>query len=770
LGPLLANNRRKIELLNTLLFSMPGTPIIYYGDEIGMGDNFYLGDRNGCRTPMQWSPDRNAGFSRASSQRLYLPVITEPDYHYESVNVEARQQNSQSLLWWMKRLIAMRRRHQALSRGSIEFLHPENARVLAFIRRYENETMLVVANLSRHAQYAELNLSAYKGMVPAELAGPTEFPAIGELPYLLTIGGHSFYWFVLEPQRVTEVVGEPRPAESLPLLQVEKNWKELFDANGSARLARILPDFLRTRRWFGGKARRIKSVALQDRVELGDSAAGSTLAFLNVEFAEGDPENYALVLHFATGEEAARVQNEQSEAMIARLRTPAEEGILYSPLREPHFAHAMLALVGRRRKLRGVRGEVAGQPARAFHRLRGEDLEALPVNLIGAEQSNSSLIYGDRLILKLFRRLEPGLNPDYELNSYLAEQAQFRNVPPVAGKIEYRVDKSEPVTLGVLQGYVRNEGDAWKHTLDALSRYFEQIAVLPPELKQQPAPHLPLLPTEDPLPARPADQIGPYLESARMLGQRTAEMHVALAAGGGDAAFAPEPFTPFYQRSLYQSMRNLLRQAFALLRKQLPRLPEEVRGGAEHALDRENEILRQFRMMLDKKITAQRTRVHGDYHLGQVLHTGGDFVIIDFEGEPARSITERRIKRSPLRDVAGMLRSFNYAAYAALFGLAGSGAARPEDFQALESWGNLWSQCVSSTFLRAYLGAAAGASEGARFLPYKKEELEGLLRLFLLEKAVCEIRYELNHRPAWLRIPLTGIRQLLDEAGKPEAK
>ncbi len=770
LAPLLENDRRKIELMNGLLFSMPGTPIIYYGDEIGMGDNIFLGDRNGVRTPMQWSPDRNAGFSRASSQRLYLPVITEPDYHYESVNVEARQQNSQSLLWWMKRLIAMRRRHQALSRGSIEFLHPENARVLAFIRRYENETMLVVANLSRHAQYAELNLSAYKGMVPAELAGPTEFPAIGDLPYLLTIGGHSFYWFVLEPQRVTEVVGEPRPAESLPLVAVTTGWKDVFDAKHSGAFERILPDFLRTRRWFGGKARRIKSVALQDRVELGDGAAGSTLAFLSVEFAEGDPERYVLALRFAAGDEAARVQNEQPEAMLARLRTPAAEGILYAPLREPDFAHAMLDLVARRRKLRGLTGEVAGLPARAYRPLRGEDVETLPVSVISAEQSNSSLIYGDRLILKLFRKLEPGINPDYELNSFLAERAQFRNVPPVAGKLEYRAGKAEPVTLGVLQGYVRNEGDAWKQTLDALSRYFEQIAVLSPEQKQQRAPRLPLLPTEDPLPACPADQIGPYLESARMLGQRTAEMHVALASGRDDPAFVPEPFTPFYQRSLYQSMRNLLRHTFVLLRKQLPHLPDQVRHAAQQALDRESEILRQFRTMLDKKITALRTRVHGDYHLGQVLHAGGDFVIIDFEGEPARSITERRIKRSPLRDVAGMLRSFSYAAYAALFGLAGSVGARAQDFQEMESWGNLWSQCVCSAFLRAYLSTAGGAPEGARFLPYKKEELEGLLRVFLLEKAVYEIRYELNHRPAWLRIPLTGIRQLLDEAGAAETK
>ncbi len=770
LAPLLENDRRKIELMNGLLFSMPGTPVMYYGDEIGMGDNIYLGDRNGVRTPMQWSPDRNAGFSRASSQRLFLPVITEPDYHYESVNVEARQQNPQSLLWWMKRLIATRKRSLALGRGSIEFLHPENRRVLAFLRRHQEEIVLVVANLSRYAQFVELDLSAYKGMVPVEFSGRAEFPPIGDLPYLLTLGGHAFYWFALEPSRVADVVVSPASPQAHAQLQVAGDWRDMLTDKARGRLERILPDFLMTRRWFGGKGRRIKSVTIRDHIDVPHDTTGSTLLFLQVEYTEGDAENYVAPARFATGEEAASMESHHAHAILARVRTLAEEGILYSPLRNPEFGKALLEVVARRRRLRGEEGEVVGLPTRAFRNLRGDESDPIHVGLLGAEQSNSSLVYGDRLILKVFRKLEPGINPDHEINLYLAEHTEFRNIPPVAGTLEYRVGKGEPVTLGILQGYVRNEGDAWKYTLDALSRYYERVAVLPPEKRSEPLASLPLIPSDDlsgpELPEPAAELIGTYLQSAQLLGKRTAEMHLALAAGTDNAAFAPEAFTPFYQRSLYQSMRNLLSQTFVLIRKQLAKLPEQVRAEAEQAAGRENEILKRFKSILDGKITALRTRVHGDYHLGQVLHTGSDFIIMDFEGEPARSISERRIKRSPLRDVAGMLRSFQYAAYAGLLGPTASEAARPEDFQLLEPYARFWSECVSTAFLRTYLESAHSGS----FLPRKTQELEGLLRVYLLEKAVYEVRYELNNRPTWLRIPLGGILRLLTDPVGPEAK
>jgi maltose alpha-D-glucosyltransferase/alpha-amylase len=761
LAPLLENDRRKVELMNGLLFSLPGSPVVYYGDEIGMGDNIYLGDRNGVRTPMQWSPDRNAGFSRASSQKMYLPVITEPDYHYESVNVEAQQNNPQSLLWWMKRMIAMRKRYRALSRGTLEFLHPENRRVLALVRKHEDEVILFVANLSRHAQFVTLDLSPFKGMVPVELSGRTEFPPVGEQPYILTLGAHAFYWFGLEPQRVVDAEPVLVATGSIAKLEIAGSWRNLFKRENRSKLEAILPGFLRSRRWFGSKARRIKSVSIQDTVEVPNNGASSYYAFVNLEYTEGDGELYALPLSFAAAEQAQQIEQESSHAVLAWLHCEEGQGVLYGALRDPDFANSLLDGITRRRHFKGSLGEISCVPARGLRRVRGSEEKALAPTLLGAEQSNSSLLFGNRLILKLFRRLEAGLNPDLEIGTFLSEKTSFRNNPPVVGHLEYRARDGEPMTLGLLQGYVVNQGDAWQYTLDHLSRFYEQAAALPPDAFPRTDLSSGLLDADDcELPAKAQEMIGAYLESVRLLGRRTAEMHLALASAPEGDAFTPEPFTIFYQRSLFQSMRNLTVQTMELLRHKAKELPEALRQPAQRITGQEAEVLKQFRSILEGKITALRTRVHGDYHLGQVLYGGNDFVILDFEGEPARSIGERRIKRSPLRDVAGMLRSFHYAAYAALLGGTGGQLIRPEDFSVLEPWANFWQHCVSKVFLKSYLDAAGAV----RFLPSDRDELTRLLRLYLLEKAIYEIRYELNNRPNWLRIPLEGMSQLLNHA------
>ncbi len=379
-----------------------------------------------------------------------------------------------------------------------------------------------------------------------------------------------------------------------------------------------------------------------------------------------------------------------------------------------------------------------------------------------AEQSNTSVVYGDRLILKLFRRVDEGVNPDLEIGAFLTDKARFPHIPPVAGALEYRRGRGEPMTLAILQGYVPNEGDAWRYTLDILNRYFERVLAQLPEVQELTLPRAPLLElSEGEIPPLAYEMIGTYLESARLLGQRTADLHVTLASNADDPNFAPEAFTPFYQRSLYQSMRNLTDQVFELLRKRLPALPEAVRQDAQKVLGLEEEILRRLRELTERKVKAQRTRIHGDYHLGQVLWTGKDFVIIDFEGEPAHSLSSRRIKRSPLRDVAGMLRSFHYAAYGALHGQVNIGVVRAEDLPTWEPWARLWTSWVSSAFLKSYLKVAG---QGA-FLLADREELCLLLEAYLLEKAIYEVGYELNNRPDWVRFPLEGIAQLLEPSG-----
>ncbi|MGH3442991.1 MAG: maltose alpha-D-glucosyltransferase [Nitriliruptorales bacterium] len=770
LAPLLLNNRRLVELLNGLLFSMPGTPVLYYGDEIGMGDNIYLGDRNGVRTPMQWSSDRNAGFSRANPQRLYLPVIIDPEYHYETVNVEAQQNNPSSLLWWMKRLIALRRRHRVFGRGSIEFLHPENAKVLAFVREWEDERVLVVANLSRFAQAVELDLSDYKGMIPVEMFGRTPFPAIGDLPYFLTLGPHAFYWFAVDRVReeialgyrgqAEEAMAAPLPGElDVPTLRIEGRWQSLLSGRSTRVLEQALPEILQSRRWFGGKARTVRRVTLDESIQVATAGTPCVIAVVHVDYTEGESETYALPLAFAPTPHDETVVSDIPAAVLARVASKGrgDDGVLFDAMWNRDFAGALLDLVARRRRVPAPTGELRAQPSRRFRELRGPD--PLEAHILRAEQSNTSVVYDSQLIMKLFRRVEPGENPDLEISRFLTD-AGFEHTPPLAGRIELVRDHGEPLTLAVLQGYVPNEGDAWSFTLDDLGRYYEiaQSRIHDGEDERPPLPRrTPLELAADPTPDEVQNRIGPYMQSAELLGRRTAEMHLALASSE-DPAFAPEPFTTLYQRSLYQSKRTATRKTFQLLSRQARTLEPPLREEVETLVTREAEILQRYRALTQTSVGGRRTRTHGDYHLGQVLHTGRDFVIIDFEGEPARSLGERRLKRSPLRDVAGMLRSFHYAACAGLFEHVERGVAGPEDAGLLEVWTRYWYAWVSAAYLRGYLAVARGSD----VLPTDDEELATLLDAYLLEKAVYELAYEANNRPSWLRIPLQGIASLLD--------
>jgi maltose alpha-D-glucosyltransferase/alpha-amylase len=751
LAPLLGNDRRRIELMNALLFSLPGTPVLYYGDEIGMGDNFYLGDRNGVRTPMQWSPDRNAGFSRANPQRLYLPVIVDPEYHYEAINVEAQLANPHSLLWWMRRLIALRKRHPAFSRGTIEFLAPENHRVLAFLRRNEGETILVVANLSRFVQHAELDLSAYRGATPVELFGRSAFPPVGDSTYPMTLGPHNFFWFslVTEPGQFGRprqgAAGEAAEQAAVPVLAIEGSWRS-FLADGAWRdLEILLLDVLPTRRWFGGKARTLRSVEIREAIPLGESGL---LALLFVDYTDTEGETYALPLAFAP-------QTADPAAVVARLEsgTPEGTGFLYDPLGEPAFSRALLEAIARGGRFRGDQNDLVGTAGPVFAELRGEgDLEPVPLR---AEQSNTSVRFGDRLVLKLFRKLEPGINPDLEIGHFLTDETTFRHSPRVAGSLEVRQRGQEPLTLGILQEFVPNEGDAWGYTLDALGRYFDRARTGWGRGEHGPAPALAgslLDLAERELSADDLERLGTYLPNVELLGERTAELHIALASGQG-RDFVPEPFSELYQRSLFDSMRTLAKKNFRLLQQRLERLPERGREAARRVLEREEAAVERFRRLVGPKLSAERIRIHGDYHLGQVLYTGKDFVIIDFEGEPSRSLSERRLKRSPFRDVAGMLRSFQYAAYMRLAEEAAAGAASPE----LEGWALYWERWISASYLRAYLKRVRGAS----FVPGSRDELELLLDVYILEKAIYELGYELNNRPDWVWIPLRGILQIL---------
>ncbi|HUG40700.1 MAG TPA: putative maltokinase, partial [Longimicrobiales bacterium] len=771
LAPLLGNNRRKIELLNGLLMSLPGTPVLYYGDEIGMGDNVYLGDRDGVRTPMQWSGDRNAGFSRANPQKLYLPVITDPEYHFEAVNVEAQQNNPSSMLWWMKRLIALRKRFKAFSRGTLEFLQPENRKVLVFIRHHDDEHLLVIANLSRFAQAVELDLSAFEGRVPVELFGHTEFPRIGELPYFLTMGPHSFHWFQLTPERSGEQpsVELGRRPQWPHLAPAGGDWRTLVTAEDRSSLEDVLPAYLKPRRWFGGKARRIRGAEIIEAVDTSTPELPAYLALVQVSYVEGDAETYLVPMAQARGARAERLMKEQPHSVIARLggaggaSGDGKAGVLFDPTVEPEFATELLRLMGSRRKLRGWDGEVVGGLSAEYRSRRKADPGALKPHVMRVEQSNTSITFGDELFMKLFRKLDPGVNPDLEIAEQLVRKG-YQHTPEVAGELSYRRD-SRTWTLGVIKRLVPNEGDAWSFTLDALGGFFERVMSTRPETAILPMDVRAMLARAGEAPSELARELlGAYMESARLIGTRTAEMHRALASGIERKEFAPEPFSELYQRSLYQSMRNLAGRTLQTLSREMQTLPAEVRDAAGTVVDRKGEILERMRGVVGEKMDARRIRTHGDYHLGQVLYTGRDFVIIDFEGEPARPMTERRLKRSPLSDVAGMLRSFHYAAYNALADEEVRGMARHAELEGLDRWARFWVAWASAAFLGAYLEDArritGDVADG--FLPQREDQLRTLLEAHLLEKAVYELGYELNNRPDWVRIPILGIRQLLD--------
>src|SRR2546423_1406377 len=742
LAPLLANSRRKIELLNILLFSMPGTPVLYYGDEIGMGDNFYLGDRNGCRTPMQWSPDRNAGFSKANPQQLYLPITIDPEYHYEAINVENQQKNLSSLLWWTRRVIAMRKNFRAFSRGSLEFLFPENNKVLAFLRRHEEETILVVVNLSRFAQAAEIDLSRFAGCALMEVFSQNFFPAIGKSPYVITLGPHSHYWFVLRSETAASIASKER---KIPTLDSAPSVAALLENGQRARIEReVLPAYVRNCRWFGAKARTVRQMRIAEEIPVASGDDAAQIWFVEVSYLDGPTETYALPVQIARDDAARALDRATPNAVIARLHADGD-AVLHDAVYDEAFRKALFKLMTTGQSSPGERGNLVGLTSGAFPTDAKTRTPASQV--LSAEQSNSSMLFKNKFFLKLYRKLEDGVNPDVEVTRFLTERARFPNVPAFLGAIEYRRTRSEPAVVCLLQSAIANEGDAWSLTLDAVGRYYERVLTRKADLQNQTTPPGPLL----------EELIGGiYPEKAKLIGQRTGELHRALAATDENRAFAPEQFNAMAQRSGYHNMRASLRRNFDLLEKKLSALPDAFRDEAAQVLAAEDRILEQEKRILDRKANATKIRIHGDYHLGQVLYTGKDFVILDFEGEPARPLSERKLKRSALRDVAGMMRSFQYAAYSALW----QPAMRAEDVPFLERWADLWYRQMSSVFLQSYLAATAGAE----FIPPDENDFEILLEAYLLDKAVYEVGYELNNRPSWVVIPVRGIKHILGKS------
>jgi maltose alpha-D-glucosyltransferase/alpha-amylase len=539
----------------------------------------------------------------------------------------------------------------------------------------------------------------------------------------------------------------------LPEIRISDGWESALVGGSKERFENVLLGYIRQRRWFAGKARRLKTASITDVINVPGSEANSRLTTVVITYAEGEPDTYLMPIAYANAAEASHILERWPGSAIASVRHAEDDsrGLLFDALGPANFAEAMLGAIARRKRSAGGAGTLVGSTTKAFARLRGPETIRLEAQLSVAEQSNNSVIFGERLMLKVFRRLEEGVNPELEVGRFLTEKAEFPNVAPLAGSLEYRRAQGEPVTMAIIQAYVPNQGDAWQYTLTTLAHYFNSPDLL--DLEPQLLVRSIVEASRGELPDIATKTIGNYLDSARLLGRRTAELHKALACDPTDPSFAPERVSPQDQRSIYQSISGLAIRAIDLLKSQLGRLPADVRAEAQQVLELETRIPYLLRAFLARRPNTTRIRVHGDYHLGQVLYTGSDFMIIDFEGEPTRSLYERRLKRLALRDVAGMLRSFSYASQAALKAMD----VPAERMQRMEAWARFWVDCVSAAFLKSYLATTGSAS----FVPQAQDDLELQLTTMLLEKALYELRYELNSRPDWVRIPLRGILDLI---------
>jgi maltose alpha-D-glucosyltransferase/alpha-amylase len=730
LAPLLERDRRRFELMNSLLLSMPGTPVIYYGDEIGMGDNIHLGDRNGVRTPMQWSPDRNGGFSRADPAALVLPPIMDPLYGYGAVNVEAQTRDPHSILNWTRRMLAVRRRHPALGRGTLAFLYPKNRKVLAYLREHAGETILCVANVARSPQAVELDLSPFAGRVPVELNAGTLFPPIGELTYLLTLPPYGFYWFVLGKASDWPAWHTPAP-EPLPefvTLVLRDNLGKALATTAEAAITReILPQYIAKRRWFGMKDQSIESTRIAHLTNIGEAGRELLLGEIEVK-TSGGASCWQLPLAILWEDESSAAL--PNRLALARVRRGRRLGLLTDAFAMPSFAHRFVSCLAGSEQFEHADGVLRFQTTQAGCEALKITADA-EVNWLAAEQSNSSLTVGDAVMLKIYRRILPGIHPEAEMGGYLTAQG-FSHAPPLLGDVVRIAPDGASFTLAVALGFVRNQGDAWSWILDQLQRALHVL--------------VPAEPASD----TKADLLADCEAVTAAIGRRLGEMHAVLARETSEPAFAPQTAGAADVAQWGRNVEKRIAAGFDAIARARTFERDQDRERANALLSLRGDIVAAVHKLAKSGAGTLMTRIHGDFHLGQVLVASGDAYIIDFEGEPAISIAERRAKTSPLRDVAGLLRSIDYAG-ATIVERKDIGAVGVNETQRDQLVAQ-FRQRASKAFLRCYWEASSIRDGPAA---------RALLDLFLIKKAAYELAYEAANRPTWIGVPLAGLSSLV---------
>jgi maltose alpha-D-glucosyltransferase/alpha-amylase len=734
LAPLMNNERLKIELMNQLLMTLPGSSIIYYGDEIGMGDNIHLGDRNGVRTPMQWSGAANGGFSRVRPEQLYLPVIDDAEFGYGAVNVEAQSRNPSSLLQWTRRLIAMRKANRAFGRGTLRFLQPGNRKILAYLREHNGESLLCVANLARAPQAVELDLGGFKGRVPVELMGRSRFPPIGELPYLLTLGSYGFYAFRLAADVEAPIWHEERPPPpDLPVLVlVEAGWRALFAPGSSetetsqlmARQPReqlqrqIVPRFFRSQAWFLDQAQAVEKFEIGVMREWSTESGSWLLATVDVVLLNGETHRYAIPLAMIWEDEDEARATALLHAALAKVRRRARVGVLFDAFWDDAFCCALVRGMEQGARLPFRQGELVFQATRAFpgNPCRA-DAPAITRSM--TEKGRLRINFNDQLVLKGYRWLLAGIHPELEVSRFLTESAKFPHIPQLAGTLEYASGQGFRITLAILELYTENQGNARDHIFAYLERHLDECRASPE--------------------CRPDTRHGGQIGLIRTLGLRTAQFHQALAMSDETGAFGSEPIAADDIADWVGQARLRMDASLDLLGLRRPYLPPTVRPVAEELLALRPKLYRHIVRAASLRIEAAKTRCHGDFHLGQVWLSKNDFLIANYGGEPGHSWNERRQKHCPLRDIASMLLSFADVASKALERVAGDSVAAAEQ---LRPHAAAWEALVSKTFRDSYRKAMSGHG----LLPASHSNGAVLLTLFMADKAVAKLNSELEQR------------------------
>jgi len=762
LAPLLRNDRRKIELMNVLLMTMPGSPVIYYGDEIGMGDNYYLGDRDGVRTPMQWNPDRNAGFSRVNPQQLYLPVVIDPEYHYQSVNVENQQRNPSSLLWWMKRLIALRGRHPSLGRGELRLVHQETPSILAFLRECGEDRVLVAVNLSRQPQATRLDLGDHAGSTPVECFGGARLPMVGREGYPLTFGPHGYYILELHSPQTTAKVRGSLPV--LPMGHRAISGGRFLDADlKSALQSHILPQYLRRLDGRPGAAALVLGAALLDALPVGSDRSPAWLCAVESRLENGAVEGRTLLLSFVDADQAARVAVERPDGYVCGLTAPGRGqdavsrgnvGAIVEGAEERRARAGVLGLFSQRRRVRGLSGEFVIELERSGREIRALEDSRPTSELLSGASANALLVYGRQVLVKLFRRTAEGGNPDLEVAHHLTAREGFAHTPDLLGVLRYERPGREAVVLALARRFVQSESTAWDLCSTALGLYLHKMTS-----SDEPAPAVsPLLAGLAPAQSAPETSGDPLEAALELIGRRTAQMHLALSRDHGDPAFTPEPFDKAYRRSVFQDISGHSRRIMDRLAQAKPRLSLEESSLAEQALGLRSELSARLLRFRDAPTHGLKTRVHGELDLRHLLFTGRDFMIVDFEGRTTRSLSARRLKRSPLRDVSDLLSSLAQVTETSLCDL---GRSRPQDSQCMRPWAEEWRGRMARKMLGGYLDAARNAD----FLSQDAEAIELTLSTFLLDQTLYELDLALHtDRSSGLNGPLRTMLGLLSPA------